>query len=82
MSYQDVDDDKLFLQLSSASAREMLLRVTDGRIKLHCSFLDNYRGCLLKARPRANIGNYRYIKTWPRMDLEVVEHVPTIHYSP
>jgi len=59
MSYQDLDDDKLFLHLSSASAKELFLSVIDVRIKLQCFFLDNYKGCLQETRSRANIGNYR-----------------------
>jgi hypothetical protein len=59
MSYQDLEDDELFLQSSSESAREILLGVIDGWIKLQCSFLNNYRRCLLETRPRANTGNYR-----------------------
>jgi hypothetical protein len=59
MSYQDLDDNELFLQSRSESAREILLSFIDGRIKLQCSFLDNYRGCLLETRTTANTGNYR-----------------------
>jgi hypothetical protein len=72
MSYQDLDDDKLFLHLSSASAREML--------RINLVFLPRQlQGMFTRNRAQSK---YWKLQIDKNLNLEVVEHVPTIHYSP